>query len=68
MTTEQVTGRKLRKLKAKHERAVAALREVEKILVEDTNALDHSCCGWGATLAMVRAALDDAESAAGDAG
>lgn len=36
---------------------VEALVEIETILIEDTNAEDHPCCGWGPTLKMVRAAL-----------
>lgn len=28
---------------------VETLRSLEKIIIEDTNALDHPCCGWGPT-------------------
>jgi hypothetical protein len=41
-------------------KAIDALEMIEKVLVEDTNALDHPCCGWGPVLAEVRAAIAEA--------
>jgi len=38
--------------------AIALLEKIEKILVEDTNAEEHPCCGWGPLLAEVRNVLN----------
>jgi hypothetical protein len=37
--------------------AIALLEKIEKILVEDTNAEEHPCCGWRPLLAEVRNVL-----------
>jgi hypothetical protein len=43
--------------------AIAMLRQVVKVLAEDTNALDHPCCGWGPLYGEIKALADRLEAA-----
>lgn len=41
---------------------IAMLRQVEKVLAEDTNALGHPCCGWGPLYVEIKALVDRLEN------
>lgn len=41
--------------------AVAMLRQVEQVLRDDTNALDHPCCGWGPLYGEIKVLADKLE-------
>jgi hypothetical protein len=39
------------------EKIVELMRQIERVLYEDTNAADHPCCGWGPLWGEIKATL-----------